>query len=57
MDGNPYLIIGYRLKGEPQMQMYEGWSPFYEIKGKRYGELTICMVKCEGLALVIFARI
>ena len=25
MDGSPYLIIGYRLSDESQMQVQEGW--------------------------------
>ena len=39
------------------MQMYDGWSPSYEIKGLRYGELTICMAKYEELAFMTLARI
>ena len=34
------------------MQVYDGWSPSYELKGSLYWELTISMVKCKGLALV-----
>ena len=32
MNGNPHLTIGYQLRGESQMQIYEGWSPTYELK-------------------------
>ena len=39
------------------MQVQEGWSPYYKLRGPRYGELTISMAECEGLALVALAKI
>ena len=52
MNENPHLIIDYQLRGEFRMQVYEGWSPFYELKDPRYRELTISMAEWEGLAIV-----
>jgi hypothetical protein len=57
MDGSPHLTIGYRLSGESRMQVLEGSSPSYELRGPRFGELTINMAECKGLALMILARI
>ena len=57
MNGSSHLAIGYRLSGESRMQVSEGWSPSYELRGPWYAELTISMVECEGLALVTLARI
>ena len=34
-----------------------GWSPSYELRGPRYGELTFSIAICEGLMLVTLARI
>jgi hypothetical protein len=48
MNESPHLIIAYRLSGESRMQVYEGWSPSYELKGMCYWELTICMAEYEG---------
>jgi hypothetical protein len=39
------------------MQVLEGWSPSYELRGLWYGKLTISMAECEGLTLVTFAEI
>jgi hypothetical protein len=52
MHGSPYHTIGYQLNGESRMQVYEGWSPFYELRLIRYGKLTISMAECEELVLV-----
>ena len=57
MDGNPHHTIGYRLSGESRMQVYEGWSPFYELNGLQLWEQSISIAECKGLALVIFAKI
>ena len=38
------------------MQVYEGWSPSYELRGPQYEELTISMAECKGLAPITFAR-
>ncbi len=38
------------------MQMQEGWSPAYELRGPRFGKLTISMAECEGLVFVTFAK-
>ena len=48
MDGNPHLSISYALSLECQMQVWEGWSPSYELRGPRYGEQTVWMAECEG---------
>ena len=56
MDESPHLTTGYHLNGESQMQVQEGWSPSYGLRGPKYGELTICMAKCKGLMLVTLAR-
>ena len=37
MNENPHLIIDYQLRGEFRMQVYEGWSPFYELKDHGIG--------------------
>jgi hypothetical protein len=57
MDGIPHLTIGYQLRGESQMQVYEGWSPSHELSGPQYGELTISMEECKGLVLVTLTKI
>ena len=38
------------------MQVYEGWSPSYELRGPRFWELAITMAECQGLALVTLAK-
>jgi hypothetical protein len=43
MDASPHLTIGYELSGESRMQVQEGLSLTYELKGLRYRELAICM--------------
>ena len=54
--GSPPHTIGYQLSGESRMQVYEGWSPSYKLRGPRFGELTLSMAECEGLALVTLAN-
>ena len=41
----------------PECKCRRVGPPSYELRGPRYGELTISMAKCEGLALVTLARI
>ena len=45
MNGSSHLIIGYQLSGES-----------HELRSPGYGELSIGMAECEGLALVTLAR-
>jgi hypothetical protein len=56
MDESPHLILGYQLRRKSQLQVQEGWSPTYELRGPLYEELTICMAEWEGLTLVTLAR-
>ena len=56
MYGSPHHTIGYRLSGESWIQVFEGWSPSYELKGPRFWELTISMVECKGLTFIILAK-
>ena len=58
MDESLHLIIGNQLSGEiPNASVGRpvGPPPPYESRGPQYGKLTICMVECEGLALVTIA--
>ena len=57
MDGSQHHTIGYQSSDDSQKQVYEGWSPRYELRDPRFWELTISMAECEGLALVIIVKI
>jgi arginyl-tRNA--protein-N-Asp/Glu arginylyltransferase len=57
MNGSPHLIIGYWISGEFRMQVKEGWSPSYELRGHRDGTLTISMADCKDLALITIVRV
>jgi hypothetical protein len=50
MDGSPHLSIGYQLSSESQMQVYEDWSPFYELRGPRYRELIISVAEFQRVS-------
>ena len=53
MDGSPPHTIGYRLSSESRMQVYRRVGPPPTNLGVRgFGELTLGMAECEGLALV-----
>jgi hypothetical protein len=47
MDGSPSHTIGYQLSGE---------SPPTNLGVRGFGELTISMAECEGLALITFGK-
>jgi hypothetical protein len=52
MNESPHCINDYRLNDESRMQVSEGWSLSYKLRGPWYGELIVSMSECEGLVLV-----
>ena len=56
-NGSSHDIIGILMSDESRMQVYEGWSSSYELKCPRFRDLMISITECEGLALVILAKI
>jgi hypothetical protein len=56
-DGSPPHTIGYRLMVSPEYKCRRVGPPPTNLGVRGFGKLTISMAECEGLALVILAKI
>ena len=56
MDGCPHLRIGYRLRGEFQMNKVGGLVSLLGTIRSGVGGTNISMAECEGLGLVTLVR-
>ena len=57
MNESPHLIIGYRLKGVFECKCRRVGHPHLSLKVRGIKNLPFAWVECEGLTLVIHARI